>query len=38
MKIADALQRTGSRAEAAESLGISVRTLAAKLKEHGIEE
>jgi DNA-binding NtrC family response regulator len=37
LKIADAL-RTGTRAEAAEALGISVRTLAAKMKEHGIEE
>jgi transcriptional regulator with PAS, ATPase and Fis domain len=37
LKITDALRR-GTRAEAAESLGISVRTLAAKMKEHGIEE
>jgi DNA-binding NtrC family response regulator len=37
MKIADAL-RTGTRAEAAEALGISMRTLSAKMKEHGIEE
>jgi len=38
LKIADVLQRTSTRAEAAEALGISVRTLAAKMKEHGIEE
>jgi DNA-binding NtrC family response regulator len=38
MKISEALQRTANRAEAADSLGISVRTLAAKLKEHGIED
>jgi DNA-binding NtrC family response regulator len=38
LKIADALQRTDTRAEAAEALGISIRTLAAKMKEHGIEE
>ncbi|MEA2416588.1 MAG: hypothetical protein QOI58_3245, partial [Thermoanaerobaculia bacterium] len=37
LKITDALQN-GTRAEAAESLGISPRTLAAKMKEHGIEE
>ncbi|MEA2339837.1 MAG: two-component system, NtrC family, response regulator AtoC, partial [Thermoanaerobaculia bacterium] len=37
LKITDALTR-GTRAEAAEALGISVRTLAAKMKEHGIEE
>jgi len=37
LKITDALSR-GTRAEAAESLGISVRTLAAKMKEHGIDE
>ncbi len=37
LKIADALLR-GSRTEAAEVLGISVRTLAAKMKEHEIEE
>jgi DNA-binding NtrC family response regulator len=38
MKLRDALQRTTSRQEAAELLGIAPRTLAAKLKEHGIEE
>jgi DNA-binding NtrC family response regulator len=37
LKIADAL-RTGTRAEAAGMLGISVRTLVTKMKEHGIEE
>jgi len=37
LKIADALQR-GTRAEAAESLGISTRTLAAKMKEHEIDD
>ena len=37
-KIADALRRTASRAEAAEMLGIAVRTLAAKMKELGIED
>jgi DNA-binding NtrC family response regulator len=37
LKIAEALQQTDSRMEAAEKLGISVRTLAAKMKEHGIE-
>ncbi|MEA2569489.1 MAG: hypothetical protein QOI24_1490 [Acidobacteriota bacterium] len=37
LKIEDALQRFASRAEAAEALGISVRTLAAKMKEHGLE-
>jgi DNA-binding NtrC family response regulator len=37
LKITDALQR-GTRAEAAESLGISTRTLAAKMKEHGIDD
>jgi DNA-binding NtrC family response regulator len=37
MKIADALRRTASRAEAAELLGIAVRTLGAKMKELGIE-
>ncbi len=37
IKIVDALRRTGSRAEAAELLGISARTLAAKMKEYGIE-
>ncbi len=38
LKIAEALQQTDSRADAAEKLGISVRTLAAKMKEHDIEE
>jgi len=38
LKIADALRRTSSRNEAAEFLGISPRTLAAKMKEHGIDE
>jgi len=33
IKIQDALQRAGSRAEAAEILGITTRALAAKLKE-----
>jgi DNA-binding NtrC family response regulator len=37
LKIADAL-RARTRAEAAALLGISARTLAAKMKEHGIEE
>ena len=37
IKIVDALRRTGSRAEAAELLGISARTLAAKMKEYEIE-
>ena len=38
LKIAEAIEQTDSRADAAEKLGISVRTLAAKMKEHGIEE
>ena len=37
IKITEALQQTESRAAAAELLGISVRTLAAKMKELGIE-
>jgi len=37
LKIADALQRSSSRNEAAELLGISTRTLAAKMKEHGLD-
>ena len=37
VKIADALKRTASRAEAAEILGIAPRTLAAKMKELGID-
>ncbi|HEY8848559.1 MAG TPA: helix-turn-helix domain-containing protein [Thermoanaerobaculia bacterium] len=38
IKIEEALQRSASRNEAAELLGISPRTLAAKMKEHGIDE
>jgi len=38
LKIAEVLEQTNSRADAAEKLGISLRTLAAKTKEHGIEE
>jgi DNA-binding NtrC family response regulator len=38
LKITEALQRSGSRAAAAELLGISGRTLATKMKELGIEE
>ncbi|MDP9360651.1 MAG: sigma-54 dependent transcriptional regulator [Acidobacteriota bacterium] len=38
LKISEALLRGGTRAEAAEELGISTRTLAAKMKEYGIEE
>jgi DNA-binding NtrC family response regulator len=37
-KIADALRRAASRNEAAEMLGIAPRTLAAKMKELGLEE
>ena len=37
MKIEDALQRTSSRNEAAESLGISIRALSARLRELEIE-
>jgi DNA-binding NtrC family response regulator len=37
IKIAEALERTSSRNEAAELLGISPRTLTAKMKEYGIE-
>ena len=37
LKIAEALQRTSSRNEAAEMLGISPRTLTAKMKEHSLE-
>jgi len=37
MKIEDALRRTSSRNEAAEVLGIAPRTLAAKMKELGLE-
>jgi DNA-binding NtrC family response regulator len=36
-KITEALQRTSSRNDAADLLGISARTLAAKIKEHGLE-
>jgi DNA-binding NtrC family response regulator len=36
-KIAEALQRTSSRNEAADLLGIAPRTLAAKMKELGLE-
>ncbi len=36
-KIAEALERTGSRNAAADLLGISSRTLAAKMKEYGLE-
>jgi len=38
VKIEDALRRTASRAEAADLLGISARTLAAKMKDLGIDE
>ena len=38
LKISEAVLRTPTRAEAAEELGISTRTLAAKMKEYGIEE
>lgn len=37
IKIADALRRTSSRNDAADLLGISVRTLATKMKEYGLE-
>jgi len=37
LKIEDALRRSLSRNEAAELLGIAPRTLAAKMKEYGIE-
>ncbi|HEX7138760.1 MAG TPA: sigma 54-interacting transcriptional regulator, partial [Vicinamibacterales bacterium] len=37
-KIGEALRRAGSRAAAAEMLGISARTLATKMKEMGLEE
>jgi len=36
-KITEALARTSSRNDAAELLGISARTLASKMKEHGLE-
>jgi DNA-binding NtrC family response regulator len=38
VKITDALSRTADRAAAAELLGINPRTLAAKIKEYGIDE
>ncbi|HET7436529.1 MAG TPA: sigma-54 dependent transcriptional regulator [Thermoanaerobaculia bacterium] len=38
LKLRDALARTNSRAEAADLLGIAPRTLAAKLKELGLDE
>jgi DNA-binding NtrC family response regulator len=38
IKIADAVQRFPSRAEAAESLGISLRTLQSKMKELSIDD
>jgi len=38
LKIIDALRRTSSRADAAEALGISTRTLAAKMKELGVAD
>ncbi|HEX9491957.1 MAG TPA: helix-turn-helix domain-containing protein, partial [Thermoanaerobaculia bacterium] len=36
-KIAEALRGTSSRSDAADRLGISARTLAAKMKEYGLE-
>ncbi len=36
-KIAEALRGTSSRSDAADRLGISARTLAAKMKEYGVE-
>ena len=38
LKVADALRSSSNRAAAADLLGISVRTLSAKMKEHGIGE
>jgi DNA-binding NtrC family response regulator len=38
LKIVDAIRTTSSRAAAAEALGIAPRTLAAKMKELGIDE
>ncbi len=38
IKIAGALQRFPSRTEAAESLGISARTLQSKMKELAIDD
>ncbi|HYM61393.1 MAG TPA: sigma-54 dependent transcriptional regulator [Thermoanaerobaculia bacterium] len=37
LKISEALNRSRSRVDAAEILGITARTLAAKMKEHGME-
>jgi DNA-binding NtrC family response regulator len=37
LKIQEALRRHPSRADAADALGISVRALGAKMREHGIE-
>ena len=37
IRVREALARSGSRAQAAEALGISMRVLAAKMKELGIE-
>ncbi|HVR40308.1 MAG TPA: sigma-54 dependent transcriptional regulator, partial [Thermoanaerobaculia bacterium] len=38
LKIEDALHRTSSRTEAAELLGIAPRTLATKMKDHGLSD
>jgi DNA-binding NtrC family response regulator len=38
LKIVDALRRTSNRADAAESLGLSPRTLASKMKELGVDD
>ena len=38
LKIADVLRATGSRADAAETLGITPRTLAAKMRDYGMDE
>jgi len=38
VKIIDALRAASSRGEAAEMLGISPRSLAAKMKEYEIEQ
>lgn len=38
IKITEALRHSESRSAAAESLGITPRTLAAKIREHGMEE
>ncbi|MEO8218120.1 MAG: sigma-54 dependent transcriptional regulator [Acidobacteriota bacterium] len=37
LKISDALARTSSRADAADALGVSYRTLLTKLKEYGLD-